>query len=398
VNRLPLLTLLATALACGGSDSLPVAMTVRDSAGVRVVENRGAAAPLTWQIGTFPLIEIGGEDAAPEHQLFRVVRALRLASGGLVVANAGSHELRFYDVEGRFERAVGGEGEGPGEFRSLDGVFPYRGDSLLAVDDGLRRLSVFAPGGGFGRSFNIVTTVDMPFVRIIGAFDDLTLLGRGGVRPNATPSGLQRYHPPLFHLDTAAILLEPLGPFPGGENFFVTLPGGAFGVSEALFGRSAHIGAAGARFYVAANDAYQIARHRPNGELDALVRWLTPARRVTDADVARERARRLSRARSEAGRAQIAERFDEQPRPASFPAYGPVVVDDASHLWVGDYTPDGIATTWTIFDPEGRLLGAVPNPPGFAPDHIGQGFLLGHWRDDLDVEYVRLYPLARGTP
>lgn len=78
-------------------------VVVRDSAGVRIVQNgySGQPVPENWRLSEQPLLEIGGLEARPGHDLFRVVGALLLADGTIVVANAGSHELRFYDGTGR---------------------------------------------------------------------------------------------------------------------------------------------------------------------------------------------------------------------------------------------------------------------------------------------------------
>ena len=51
--------------------------------------------------------------------------------------------------------------------------------------------------------------------------------------------------------------------------------------------------------------------------------------------------------------------------------------------------------SWSVFDPEGRLLGTVVTPEDFAPKHIGDDFVLGVWKDEVDVERVRLYPLEK---
>ena len=53
------------------------------------------------------------------------------------------------------------------------------------------------------------------------------------------------------------------------------------------------------------------------------------------------------------------------------------------------------ASTWTVFDPAGRMLGELSTPPRFQVIQIGDDYVLGVWKDDLDVEHVRLYALAK---
>src|SRR5688572_2268538 len=110
-------------LACGPDRGATTSQFVtRDSASVTIVEN---AAPIwtdsadVWRVQAEPAVTIGVVEGAPEYQLFRVRHALRLEDGAIVVADGGSREIRFYDSAGRHIRSIGGDGEGPGEFRVI---------------------------------------------------------------------------------------------------------------------------------------------------------------------------------------------------------------------------------------------------------------------------------------
>src|SRR5690606_16795253 len=117
----PLLPAILLLAACGAGERAATDIAVRDSAGIALGEDTAAVWPEGggWHLSPEPLVEIGVLDGAPEDQLFRVVGARRLGDGRIVVANSGTHELRFYDAQGRHLRSVGREGEGPGEFRGL---------------------------------------------------------------------------------------------------------------------------------------------------------------------------------------------------------------------------------------------------------------------------------------
>jgi len=45
---------------------------------------------------------------------------------------------------------------------------------------------------------------------------------------------------------------------------------------------------------------------------------------------------------------------------------------------------------WDIFDAEGRYLGIVEMPFHFQPLGFHDDSVFGVWRDDLDVQYVRV--------
>ena len=80
------------------------------------------------------------------------------------------------------------------------------------------------------------------------------------------------------------------------------------------------------------------------------------------------------------------------PFPETFPAYRSFLVDDERNLWVAEYRR---WPRWAVFDPEGRFLGNVPTPRNGQVTHIGSDFVLGVWRDEMDVEQVRVYRLIK---
>jgi len=86
----------------------------------------------------------------------RANSAIRLEDGRVLVTNAGSQELRYYDAEGRFLHQVGGDGEGPGEFRSIGPVERFGPDSLALFDYRLLRYTVLDRDGAFGRIFRLI--------------------------------------------------------------------------------------------------------------------------------------------------------------------------------------------------------------------------------------------------
>jgi len=70
--------------------------------------------------------------------------------------------------------------------------------------------------------------------------------------------------------------------------------------------------------------------------------------------------------------------------------------DDPGDLWVGDWVlfPQ-VALGWKVLDPSGRWLGEVIMPERFFPYAVVVDWILGVEWDDLDVEYVVLYPLIK---
>ena len=79
-------------------------------------------------------------------------------------------------------------------------------------------------------------------------------------------------------------------------------------------------------------------------------------------------------------------------------------LDAEENLWVEPYSlPGAQAAPFEVYAPDGTWLGAVATPPGLGLGtdrvpvgfEIGEDYVLGLWRDELGVEYVRMYGLER---
>jgi hypothetical protein len=194
IHILPIFLLLPLA-ACGGGEAAGNTATLRDSAGIAIVENRGGRWDEDggWRLSDEPTLQIGIAEGDPLYQMDRVRAALRLGDGRIVVANAGSHQVRWYDANGRHVASAGREGGGPGEFRGLTTLRRLPGDSVLAYDVMAFRLSWFDPAGRFVRSVALQPVGQMPR-RFVDRFADGQLLLSSSVRsfPNGPPSGTTR--------------------------------------------------------------------------------------------------------------------------------------------------------------------------------------------------------------
>jgi len=89
----------ALALGCSASDAVESSdrATVRDSAGVRIVTY--PAGDFSDTISPVPLLTIG-QEGEPDYEFFWLNMVVSLGSGNVVVANSGTHELRFYGSDG----------------------------------------------------------------------------------------------------------------------------------------------------------------------------------------------------------------------------------------------------------------------------------------------------------
>lgn len=125
---------------------------------------RDAVLPVeSWTLSETPILEIGVREGPDEYQLHRVMGSLRLEDGRVVVLNAGSRELRYFDPGGRFLSSVGSRGEGPGEFEAPVSLRRTAEGDVQVWDRDLLRGSIFEPDGAFRESFHLLATREEMF-------------------------------------------------------------------------------------------------------------------------------------------------------------------------------------------------------------------------------------------
>ena len=380
---------------------------VRDSAGIRIVEN---TTPLWqegegWHLNPEPVVDIGGGDAQ-ENQLFRVTGATRLSDGRIVIANGGSMELKFYAPNGAHIFDAGGTGGGPGEFQSLGWFYRLGGDSLIVHDYRQHRTSVFDTDGASARSFQFQATTEILRPAPAGVFQDGTFLVREGgfVLGAQGPIRIERPAEEVFRYDASGVVLHTLGSYPGIE--FVIAPSGGvrpngervIGRSRRHFGRSTAFFVHGDHLYIGDNATYEIKVYSLDGELDLLIRKQHAHVAVTQDDIEAVRSETLARMRTDEVRRRVRQALRERPAaPATMPAFAPEIrIDEVGNLWVQQYNrPKDKVPRWTVFDQDGVLLGSLTFPVAFSPLDIGPDYILGVWRDVDDVEHVQLYDLIK---
>jgi len=363
---------------------------VRDSLGIQIVENRQPVwgEGEGWRVSPEPLLDLGAVEGDPVLQFHNVSDATRLSDGRVVVANGGSNELRYFDAAGEFLLSVGRDGEGPGEFRVLVWIEATAADSVVAYDWDLFRISVVDPQGTFVRSYQIRQIAEQEFLYATGLFADGSLLAQTlGGRPRM---GAYRDTLTYYRLREGGAEADRLGRFVGGEKFFWS-EGNNRGLADHPFGRASHTAAGDGLFLHGTADAYELALHALDGSVVRLVRKQHTPLRVTAGDIEAYREDKLSTARE-----FWAGLFPHITFPEAMPAYRRALLDREGHIWVEEYRrPSDDMPRWTVFTPDGQLLGTLTAPKGLWIYEIGADYLLGRWRDELDVEHVRLYNLRK---
>lgn len=387
------------AVACGGdSTGGNATYSVTDSAGVEIVESAAPAwADATQRIEPQPELRIGREEDGP-YQFAFVPFATLLDDGRIVVAELTAQELRIFDDAGRHLRTLGGSGEGPGEFAGLAGAYAYRGDSIAAVDQRLRRTTIFPPADGAPRTITHAFEGNYTGFGLIA--DSLLLLYSpgGSYRPDLEP-GLQWVHTDILAMSLADGSAQSIARLPDRER--LVAGDGNAPMPQPL--RYAIQAAADGGFYWATPDRYDIGFYDANGTLRRIIRRPVQPRAVEQSMIDAYIETSLERVRSAQGEDAVVrarQSLAEDQYGDEVPLFMSAFVDRDQRLWVSEseWPSDARPRRWSVFAPDGYWLGDID-----APDRVhildSRGELvLGVWRDEFDVPHLQLHRLVVDAP
>lgn len=386
---------------------------VRDSAGVRIVENARPLLPAarSWRVDPRPEVDIGGNEATAGDTLYEFVRvngAVRLSDGRIVVAVDGSLTLRFYDARGRFVRSAGRDGDGPGEFRQLMGLHALRGDTLFVTD--LGEVEYYTGDGRFARRGASRATNDQGYVWPGAVFDDGSYVGLDWNDTRAVPAGRQVRSLPLVRVSADGQRHDTIATLPAMEQVFDGR--GPFG-RQVVFAPAASVAAGRDRFYHGFPIRYEITVFDRNGSVLSVIRRAATRQRVTEAEREAYRSHTLQAALSDPYHPTTRERAERSIAQTVFaeeyPFFADLLADRTGHLWVKHYDyrdrfmipgrsstrTIAVPTRWDVFDPRGAWLCTVELPARFTPFEIGADYVVGLARDTDDIEQVHLYRLLK---
>ena len=384
-RRIALLTLACIApgaAACGRT--APSGVTVTDSAGVRVTVS--AAPPRTFAtVDTIPALTLGGADVTGPTQ-FGNIRGVHVdRRGNLWVADGQSGEVRLFRPDGSFWKSVGRRGEGPGEFMGLRLLGSFRGDSVAVWDDAQGRLTVLDPEGDVARVVTYHGDDGYP-PNAFHVFRDGTALARvrtvlqaGALEPGAIIPDTAVF----ARVDYVSARSQPEGGAPGPTWLWT-------GRSSIPIPFTANPGfdVWGDEVHVTSGPAFRI-RVFLNGRLVESYGLDRGPEAVTEAD-RQEYVDMVTRTTSEGPRRDdYLSVLDDPNVPEVLPAYRTIVADDQGYVWAERYAYG----TFDVYGPDRALLGRIDVP--LMLTQVTGSELVGVWRDQLDVEYVRIHRYHR---
>lgn len=396
--RLFVIALLGGA-ACASGNPGDTAATHRDSAGVDIVENRLTPSLETWNVSAEPDLSIGTTEGEDAYQFFGISGLHRFDDGRIGVVNAGNREVRLYDADGTFLHAFGKQGSGPEEFQIpvLAGVIA---DTLIVADQTGHRITFVHPDAGFVRVANVANDVG-GFLNPVGSL--------GGGRPvfggafdmrkiGELVAGFNRSGTFYRAANPDGSLAVDFGDVAGAE-FWIEEIGADGRPSQPVlipFGKIAQATAALDRFFYGDQASFEIRVYDPAATLVRIIRLDHQPVPVTGQDRTRFVDATLADIQNPEQADAIRRQLIASPLPDAFPAFAAMIATRNGQLWVAEYDRPGEArNAWLIFDSLGELTARITLPLRFDPFEIGEDYVLGVFRDELGVEYVRAHALDR---
>jgi len=406
------LTTLASLAACGGdADSgsgAEFAGVIRDSAGVQIVDNTQDGLwsdDAGWS--TEELLTIGEAAGDPDYQFGQIAAVDVLTDGRVAVLDQQAQRVQVYGADGVYRESFGGPGNGPGELSpQAITLFAGRGDTIVVPDMGNQRITLIPPEGE-GTSFplNMEQGIPMGF----DMAESGTLVSQRRVMNFTDPAASTDNDIVLAQSYDGTILDTLLTPRRGG-SFEMTSGGPRFTLFApepqwATLGRE--------RIAYASNDAYRISVYGPDGALERVVTFPNQPRPVTEDD--RRVILDLVRSSME-DNGVPAQAIDQMVSSMAFadnwPAFARLRGGPHGTLWVQrlrdlssmsddeieNWNPqlDQGGPHWDVFEADGRYGGTVELPSRFTPFAFTVDRIYGVFRDEFDVQYVRVYELETG--
>lgn len=413
ISRLLCLVVLGPHFACGAGSG-DAGLTVRDSAGIEIVEMSDGFAASVPELTLQEDLRIGALDGPPELEFARILHVAEGDDGTIYVADAGNHVVRKFSPEGEFQLEFGGEGEGPGRFTG-PWYLNTLGDTVVVVD---RFIQYFDPDGILIEAVAPRLAERSPYVWEL----DVTPAG-WFAKTRSISSFQQKREGRGPFADTTYV--EQLNPMSGARGTIMFaypletwyLLHGAFHVQPFLEPTPQHKVGRDGRIYFARGGQYDIeiwspidAVERPGMMLERRITADVPAMPRTNElvgmylEAQRERFQNVP----SGGEGDIARKIQMEDRlelegPDHRPVIGRLLVSPSGEFLVerldldeNPFRTDN-PTAWDLIRDDGVIKGRLTTSDRFRPLALTPRGLLGVLKDELDVQYVVRYRIEESN-
>lgn len=363
-----------------------------------------------WRVQDKPELLINSETAGPQGEFNRIMGLVRLSSGRIAVANSGSSEIRFFAPNGRFLRAAGRKGSGPGEYQQLFALFAAPGDSVIGYDV-VQGFHLFSPDGTFARTLAYGRQSAVPLLAWpYGWFADGSQLA--GVLPptSARASGRWVDSMVFMRVDPSGEHRNELFRAPAMERSVTW--GGRPGL--VVFGPNLGVAVWSHRYCVGFSGTFEFRCGSIDGGTWKLRREVTRSATVPAAVIERYKRELLDLPMEGGGPPppQIRTQREALVKSLAYadrqPHFGQVLAAHGGDLWIQRYVLElGMPSfaessgylprpsLWDVFGESGSWKATLILPARFKPFQAGGDYVLGVLLDEDDVEQVAMFGLIK---
>jgi hypothetical protein len=294
--------------------------------------------------------------------LVGVTGAALRADGSILIANHEGPRLVAFEAGGRVRWTAAPPGRRAGELEEVVFLGVHTGgDSLLLVDEGLRRVAMFDGQGSH------VGTADLrglpagaaPVAALLASDGGFHVVARAKPTESEAGAGRSRYW--FLYSSREGVVERVVAEFKGSDTYVGSDPPV---VGPLPFGRETAI-----RWYgddlLISDGTGRIRRIRPDGgEAPPLTPRLPPARPLSASDTRRFIREQINRAPREF-REDLARHLASIPFPSELPQVRGLLVDDSGNIWVEEYpAPSSGTATWRVVDGDGQPIAVLRLPAG----------------------------------
>jgi len=403
--------LAAVLSACGGDTTASGGEwsgSMTDSAGVTIVNNPTTptwSADEAWTPHDEVLL-IGEAAGDADYQFGQIAGIGVTSDGNIFVLDQQAQRVMVYNPDGVYQRSIGRPGSGPGEFGpAANALLIGRGDTVVVPDLANQRINII-PIDGEASSFAIQMDQGIPL-----RFD---LLGSGEIVAQRRPLNLPNQEAVAMDLIATqaydGTILDTLLTPKRGDSFTITgdRPTFKFFSPEPVWTVLSEN-----RLAFATSNSYRIEVFGPDGSLERIVTRPNEPIPVTDAH--RRTLNGLIRAQWELAGvppAQLDLLMEGVSWEDTWPAFTQMRAGPEGTLWVQrvryleDMTDEQLesfnptldqgSASWDVYGSEGKYFGVIELPDRFTPFTFKGDRLFGVYRDEFDVQYVKVLRIAGG--
>ncbi len=370
---------LVTVAGCSARDTGPHSFSVTDENGIPVAVTSGGPRYDTPPFGLEEILKVHQR----EDQLASLLRSptdfAPGPDGTLIVVERNIGRAVVYDAEGEYIRELGGRGEGPGEFVSMQDM-RIAGDTLTFYDGRQIRLTVLKIDGTLievipTQDYGRLQGIDMLPGHVLALSDNDMRFGQDYIYQwKSIVIVRHTTGDTLASLDSDEVAISPNDTPGGGSGMTMVIRVMPFTAE------SSAMVIPGDRILVTAGIRPEIDLYDLEGQLLRRIRIDLPHRQVTAAmkdeywEGYQERLASFGRPFDPAIKA-------DTPFPRQADWWGEVIADNAGYLWMRDVTSNpsmlpGKSNRFFVFDPEGCYLGDVVLPAMTGRIENGRFYLI----------------------